>query len=117
MLHPVENNVDFPAQEIATGKFWKEHSVYEKSLQRRLDGGGLRAHGGAARLGGVVGEHRLRSGRAERRWSDGSYVVGPSTSMAFVAFQAKQSNPFSGRPGEAVRCSGPGACLAAEEIG
>ncbi len=37
MFHPVENNVDFPAQELATGKFWKEHSVYEKSLERRLD--------------------------------------------------------------------------------
>jgi len=35
MFQPVEGNVNFPEQELAVGRFWKEHRIYEKSLERR----------------------------------------------------------------------------------
>ncbi len=35
MFQPVEGNVNFPAQELAVGRFWKEHRIYEKSLELR----------------------------------------------------------------------------------
>ena len=33
MFQPVEGNVNFPEQELAVGRFWKEHGIYEKSLE------------------------------------------------------------------------------------
>jgi isoleucyl-tRNA synthetase len=35
MFSPVEGNVNFPAQELAVARFWKERGIYEKSLQQR----------------------------------------------------------------------------------
>ena len=35
MFQPVEANVNFPAQELAIGRFWKEQRIYEKSLAQR----------------------------------------------------------------------------------
>lgn len=35
MFQPVDGNVKFPEQELAIGKFWKEHGIYEKSLAQR----------------------------------------------------------------------------------
>ncbi len=35
MFQPVEGNVNFPQQELAVGRFWKERQIYEKSLERR----------------------------------------------------------------------------------
>ena len=35
MFQPVDGNVNFPEQELAVGKFWKEHGIYEKSLAQR----------------------------------------------------------------------------------
>ena len=35
MFQPVERNVNFPKQELAVGQFWKEHRIYEKSLEQR----------------------------------------------------------------------------------
>lgn len=35
MFQPVEPNVNFPKQELAIGEFWKEHRIYEKSLEQR----------------------------------------------------------------------------------
>lgn len=35
MFQPVDGNVKFPEQELAVGKFWKEHGIYEKSLAQR----------------------------------------------------------------------------------
>src|SRR4029453_14215526 len=35
MFQPVEGNVNFPEQELAVGRFWKEHGIYGKSLARR----------------------------------------------------------------------------------
>lgn len=35
MFQPVEGNADFPAQELAVGQFWKDHGIYEKSLEQR----------------------------------------------------------------------------------
>lgn len=37
MFQPVDGNVNFPEQELAVGKFWKEHGIYEKSLAQRKD--------------------------------------------------------------------------------
>ena len=35
MFQPVEGNANFPAQELAIGRFWKEARIYEKSLAQR----------------------------------------------------------------------------------
>jgi isoleucyl-tRNA synthetase len=35
MFQPVSPNPNFPDQELAIGRFWKEHRIYEKSLARR----------------------------------------------------------------------------------
>ena len=35
MFQPVEGNVNFPEQELAIGRFWKEQRIYEKSLEQR----------------------------------------------------------------------------------
>jgi isoleucyl-tRNA synthetase len=35
MFQPVEGNANFPAQELAIGRFWKEARIYEKSLEQR----------------------------------------------------------------------------------
>ncbi|MEX2316475.1 MAG: isoleucine--tRNA ligase [Pirellulales bacterium] len=35
MFQPVAGNVNFPEQELAVGRFWKERRIYEKSLERR----------------------------------------------------------------------------------
>ena len=35
MFQPVDGNVNFPEQELAVGKFWKEHGIYQKSLAQR----------------------------------------------------------------------------------
>jgi isoleucyl-tRNA synthetase len=35
MFQPVEGNVNFPKQEEDTLRFWKEHRIYEKSLEQR----------------------------------------------------------------------------------
>jgi isoleucyl-tRNA synthetase len=35
MFQPVEGNANFPLQELAVGRFWKEHRIYEKSLEQR----------------------------------------------------------------------------------
>src|SRR5262245_11849434 len=35
MFQPVPGNVNFPEQELAVGRFWKEHGIYEKSLAQR----------------------------------------------------------------------------------
>jgi isoleucyl-tRNA synthetase len=35
MFEPVPGNVNFPEQELAVGRFWKEHGIYEKSLAAR----------------------------------------------------------------------------------
>jgi isoleucyl-tRNA synthetase len=35
MFQPVEGNVNFPKQELEVLRFWKEHHIYEKSLERR----------------------------------------------------------------------------------
>src|SRR5882757_4511859 len=35
MFNPVEPNANFPQQELAIGKFWKENRIYEKSLEQR----------------------------------------------------------------------------------
>jgi isoleucyl-tRNA synthetase len=35
MFQPIEPNVNFPLQELAIGEFWKEHRIYEKSLEQR----------------------------------------------------------------------------------
>ncbi len=35
MFQSVPGNVNFPEQELAVGRFWKEHRIYEKSLERR----------------------------------------------------------------------------------
>ncbi len=35
MFNPVEGNVNFPEQELAIGRFWKDHRIYEKSLEQR----------------------------------------------------------------------------------
>ncbi len=35
MFQPVEGNVNFPEQELAVGRFWKEQRIYEKSLEQR----------------------------------------------------------------------------------
>jgi isoleucyl-tRNA synthetase len=35
MFQPVESNVNFPEQELAIGRFWKDARIYEKSLQQR----------------------------------------------------------------------------------
>jgi isoleucyl-tRNA synthetase len=37
MFQPVDGNVNFPEQELAVGKFWKEHDIYRKSLAQRKD--------------------------------------------------------------------------------
>jgi isoleucyl-tRNA synthetase len=36
MFQPVEGNVNFAAQELAVGRFWKEQRIYEKSLEQRI---------------------------------------------------------------------------------
>ena len=35
MFHPVETNANFPQQELAIARFWKERRIYEKSLEQR----------------------------------------------------------------------------------
>ena len=35
MFQPVEGNANFPSQELAIGRFWKEARIYEKSLAQR----------------------------------------------------------------------------------
>src|SRR3990172_341961 len=35
MFQPVDGNVNFPEQELAVGKFWKEQGIYQKSLAER----------------------------------------------------------------------------------
>jgi isoleucyl-tRNA synthetase len=35
MFRPVDGNVNFPAAELAVAQFWKEHRIYEKSLEER----------------------------------------------------------------------------------
>jgi isoleucyl-tRNA synthetase len=35
MFQPVPANVNFPEQELAIGRFWKEHRIYQKSLDER----------------------------------------------------------------------------------
>src|SRR5262245_17205218 len=35
MFQPVEGNVNFPREELAVGRFWKEQQIYEKSLAQR----------------------------------------------------------------------------------
>jgi isoleucyl-tRNA synthetase len=35
MFQPVEANLDFPEQELAIGRFWKDQRIYEKSLAQR----------------------------------------------------------------------------------
>jgi len=35
MFQPVPSNPNFPDQELAIGRFWKEHRIYEKSLAQR----------------------------------------------------------------------------------
>jgi isoleucyl-tRNA synthetase len=35
MFQPVDGNVNFPEQELAVGRFWKEHGIYKKSLEQR----------------------------------------------------------------------------------
>jgi isoleucyl-tRNA synthetase len=35
MFSPVDGNVNFPAQELAVARFWKERRIYEKSLEQR----------------------------------------------------------------------------------
>jgi isoleucyl-tRNA synthetase len=35
MFQPVESNANFPKQELAIGRFWKENRIYEKSLEQR----------------------------------------------------------------------------------
>ena len=35
MFQPVDGNVNFPEQELAVGRFWKEQRIYEKSLEQR----------------------------------------------------------------------------------
>jgi isoleucyl-tRNA synthetase len=35
MFQPVEGNLNFPSQELAIGRFWKESRIYEKSLEQR----------------------------------------------------------------------------------
>ncbi len=37
MFQPVDGNVNFPEQELAVGKFWREHGIYHKSLEQRRD--------------------------------------------------------------------------------
>jgi isoleucyl-tRNA synthetase len=36
MFQPVEANVNFPEQELAIGRFWKDARIYEKSLKQRV---------------------------------------------------------------------------------
>jgi isoleucyl-tRNA synthetase len=35
MFKPVDGNVNFPEQELAVGRFWKERDIYRKSLEAR----------------------------------------------------------------------------------
>ena len=35
MFQPAPGNVNFPEQELAVGRFWKEQRIYEKSLAAR----------------------------------------------------------------------------------
>jgi isoleucyl-tRNA synthetase len=35
MFKPVDGNVNFPEQELAVARFWKENRIYEKSLEQR----------------------------------------------------------------------------------
>jgi isoleucyl-tRNA synthetase len=35
MFQPVEGNVNFPKQELEVLRFWREHRIYEKSLEQR----------------------------------------------------------------------------------
>jgi isoleucyl-tRNA synthetase len=35
MFKPVDGNVNFPDEELAVGRFWKERRIYEKSLEQR----------------------------------------------------------------------------------
>jgi isoleucyl-tRNA synthetase len=37
MFNPIEGSVNFPQQELAVSHFWKEHRIYEKSLEQRKD--------------------------------------------------------------------------------
>jgi len=37
MFQPVDGNVNFPEQELAVGRFWKERDIYRKSLAQRKD--------------------------------------------------------------------------------
>jgi isoleucyl-tRNA synthetase len=37
MFQPVDGNVNFPEQELAIGKFWKDEGIYHKSLAQRKD--------------------------------------------------------------------------------
>jgi isoleucyl-tRNA synthetase len=35
MFQPVEGSANFPEEELAVGRFWKENRIYEKSLEQR----------------------------------------------------------------------------------
>ncbi len=35
MFNPIEGSVNFPQQELAVSQFWKEHHIYETSLEQR----------------------------------------------------------------------------------